>query len=47
MHLKNVDDVRNKKFESIKIAKAKSYQKKKEDPDFIERNRQRAKEYYE
>ena len=36
-----------KKYESIKNAKAKYYFKKKEDPEFIERNRQRSKEYYE
>jgi hypothetical protein len=38
VHLENVDDVKIKKYESIKIAKAKYYQKKK-DSEFIERNR--------
>jgi hypothetical protein len=33
--------------ESLKRAKAKYYQKKKEDPDFIKKNADKAKEYFE
>jgi hypothetical protein len=32
VHSENVDDVKNKKYESIKMAKAKNYQNKKEIP---------------
>jgi hypothetical protein len=41
------DDVKNKKYESVKKAKAKYYLKQKQDPEFIEKNRKRAKEYYD
>jgi hypothetical protein len=33
--------------ESLKRAKAKYYQKMKEDPDFIKKNAEKAKEYFE
>lgn len=33
--------------ESLKRAKAKYYQKKKSDPEFLEQNRIKAKEYFE
>lgn len=46
-NLEIIEDVQNKQSEAQKRAKSKYYQKKKQEPEFIEASRQRAKEYYE
>ncbi len=43
-----IEEVKPKKpqSEALKRAKAKNYSKKKLDPEFMEQNRNKAKEYY-